>query len=246
MADEIRGFSPGNAQRIARVVPRLEAWPDGPRRSLPRPEGPLRVPAGVWIRNAAEEEIPRHAVMAVVDDEFDNQAGFEQLVLVVEKPSTTFRRVYLVNGFEPIPDGQKWFIPWQPLPRFAYDASWVSPPPAQGEAGGSKPDSWLLWKNYPAICTVAGVRDAVNKILQGELHEINTWVGKTTGPITGGTSSTTSYRFYTTAGGLFSGADAGFTTVPSAYSKVDIDSGLFVKITLLGNVALLEPLACNA
>lgn len=241
MTDEIRGFSPANARRIVRQVRRVEGWSDPPS-NLTSGGGLVFPPAGLWIKNDSGEAVPPHGVMAVTDSEFVSE--LDDVVLTINKPSTTFRRLYLPNGREEIPDGEHWKIILSPRPRFAYDSSWGTP--AAGEAGGPKPGSWLLWKNYPAICDVRGIRDATNKILLGTLEPINHAIGKTTGAVTGGTSSTTSYRFYTTAGGVFSGADAGFTTVPAAYSMVDLDSGIWIKITPMGTVCLLEPLECNA
>lgn len=187
MADEVRGFTPANARRVARQTSRVEKWSDPPWGNSPA-GGPIFPPPGIWIRNDSEEEIPRYAVMAVVDDDYDSQAGFEQVLLVVGKPSTTFRRRYLVNGYEPIPEGKTWFILWEPQPRFAYDSSWGTP--AAGDSGGPKPDSWLLWKNYPAICTVGGVRDATNRYLEGTLEPITTLLGKANGAITARSGTT--------------------------------------------------------
>jgi hypothetical protein len=207
----------------------------------------LPTPGGFWVRNDSGEEVPEHGAMAVVGSSAAHVEELGGIVLLVDKPSATFVRRYLPNGDQPIAEGDVAFVEmpeggW----RFLYEASSPAWTPATGDSGGPKPGSWKLFENYPAITLVDGVVDATNKILIGSLREIGSAIGKTTGAVTGGTSATTAYRFYTTVGGIFSGADAGFTTVPDGYSKVDIDSGLFIKITPMGDVCLLEPLECNA
>jgi hypothetical protein len=91
---------------------------------------------------------------------------------------------------------------------------------------------------------VIGRADETNDILLGTLGEIRALLGKTTGAITGGTSTTTAYQIWVGTSG--SEANGGWTTVPGAISRVDIDSGKFVKLTFVNNGWIMEPLECNA
>lgn len=74
-----------------------------------------------------------------------------------------------------------------------------------------------------------------------------TLYGKTTGAITGSSSTaTTSYDIYD--GPPNSGGDSG-VTVPDAWSFINLDSGIWIKLTWVwvedGGFWLIEPLECN-
>lgn len=160
--------------------------------------------------------------------------------LQCDQPGTTFYRQFAVNGPTSVSAGKNGVCTRSSPCLCAYDSG----TPAIGEGWGLKPSQSTASKGFPGL-TIEGIFDSTNKIALVSLESpITHMIGKTTGAITGGTSSTTSYRIY--SGAPFNGSDAGFTTVTAAYSKVDIDSGLWIRITYLNGYPVLEPLECNA
>ncbi|HUS40748.1 MAG TPA: hypothetical protein VMX74_14950 [Pirellulales bacterium] len=156
-----------------------------------------------------------------------------------DRPGTTFYRDFAVNGPYAVLAGEKGDCTrTSPCP-----ALYLSGTPALGETWGLKPAQFQLQKDFPG-CIIDGIIRGEDTLAQVRLLPITQLIGKTTGAITGGTSSTTSYRIY--SGVPFAGSDAGFTTVDAAYSKVNIDSGLWIKITYLNGYPVLEQLECNA
>lgn len=235
MAD-INPFKKDSRRRISEVVRYVESQPgfNGVVNRAARPNVAWR---GTFFLNDSGETVPAYAIMAVVDAEI--YTDFE--ALSIEKPGTTFRRRYVVNGPLTVAAGEIGTVQEGELVRVLYDSG----TPAANEGWGPKPSQWSASKGFLGIVLAHGVVDSTNKVLSGLL---NSWptslLVKTTGAVTGGTSGTTAYKIYTGTSG--SEADSGFTTVPTAISRVDIDSGLWCKLTWINNGWIIEPLECNA
>src|SRR5215213_4800398 len=79
--------------------------------------------------------------------------------ILADRPGTTFRRTYYVNGDSEVPQGQCGLAQMGPAVTVAYDTG----TPAIGEGWGPKPSQFTLSKNYPHIATVLGIVDASKK-----------------------------------------------------------------------------------
>jgi hypothetical protein len=142
-------------------------------------------PFSVIFKNDSGEAIPPFAVMAVTAAELDGTT----YICKVQKPSTTFRRQYLVNGPDEVPyhsirgygeaqQGQ--------VVRVFYDTG----TPANGEGWGPKPGQWSLSKNYPQTAIAQGVVDSDNKIMLAHWGPIQSGMGQATAAVTAGATGT--------------------------------------------------------
>ena len=198
------------------------------RRREPRPgEAPQ------WFRNDSGEEMPANSIGAVKDRE--RNLGRE--ILVVTKPSVTFRQQHIISRNERVVDGGVARIQTGEFLEIAHDSAWT---PANGDRGGPKPGSWLLFENYPAICSVVGPVAGATDILLGTLSMIDGFIGKTTSAFTAGETDDT----YTMRIGF--GATAGYTTVPDGTTQIPFDNDIWIKGGWIGGKLVLEPLECNA
>lgn len=151
--------------RVSRVVRKVEGemspgrpLDDSPRLLIPQP-------VSITVFNDSYETIPARGVARIKSAAL---TANKQPYVVVDKPSTTFARDYVVNDALQIESkkwGQAFISGWV---QFAYDTG----TPAVGESFGAKPSYWTASKNYPAILDCYGVTDATNKIALGYLHNI--------------------------------------------------------------------------
>lgn len=144
MADLI-GLTERDAQRVTRLLHSFESGLLGPDHGF----GQLheqRIFEVVRFRNDAAEAVPAYGLMRVnTPAAIDNES-----LVTIGKPDATFRRIYLVNGPEAVPKGQRGWGCW------AWDAEWIlyddggtPASPTLGEEWGAKSDSWKLWPNRP-------------------------------------------------------------------------------------------------
>lgn len=231
MADDKYTFDLESIKRIARSVIRDEA-----RIMNPVPPSPGQIiPAG-WnpFKNNFAGTIPSNSVIALTGSA--QITGIEALELTGDQPSTTFTRRYAITGGPDATQSQGGLCSQSGWLLAKYDTG----TPAQGESWGPKPGQFTLSKGFPGFC-IEGIVDSTNKIALVTLEPISCLKGKTTGAITALTS-TTSYRFY--CGTLGSESDMGFTTTPSAVSRVAISSGKWVLLTWVCDGWEMSPLEC--
>jgi hypothetical protein len=137
---------------------------------------------GRLFKNSTGETIPAFGVMAVTDA----SRAIQEPYLKVAKPSTTFRRTYVVNGDLAIADGSFGYCHERGTVQVLYDSG----TPALGEGWGPKPGQWTLSKFYPATATVAGITDSSARVMLAEWKQITEFWGKVNGNIThGGTGN---------------------------------------------------------
>lgn len=190
--------------------------------------------------NDSGETVPSRGIVKIVADIQTHEVG-DEIVNVVykgDKPDTTFAKKYGICWPFPVEDGEVGFLTFDGPQWMPYDSG----TPAIGEGWGPKPGQWTLSKGFPGAI-VDGIIDSTDKLLLGTLSPITALLGKTTGAITGGTSTTTAYRIWTGTSG--SEADGGWTTVPGAITRVDIGTTKFVKLTWVNNGWIMEPLECG-
>lgn len=174
------------------------------------------------MRNTSGEDCPPFGLLAVTGSEQrGDSSGKKRTVLLGTKPSTTFYREHVVNGPQKLRAGKtgKCYI-GGPLWIAFDDADGT---PAAGEGWGPKPGQWDAALGYPGI-TVEGVKSAENTLLVGRLSLINTLLCKATAFLPDGPVST-NYQIW--KGTIASGANSGYTTLPSIELVQDIPSGKF-------------------
>lgn len=226
-----------DVKRIAKAVIRSErALRGGESYGHAGSQNPLWFP----FRNEYAGEVPPFSVVEVTD--CVAVPGLDLSYFKATRPSTTFRGPswYAVTSSQAVPQGGTGQLRFEGTGRVAYDTG----TPVKFENWGVKPGQFTLSKGYPSLVSVHRVESSDRKLLLGTLGEIRTLLGKTTGAITGGTSTTTAYQIWTGTSG--SEANGGWTTVPGAITRVDIDSGKFVKLTFVNNGWIMEALECNA
>lgn len=205
---------------------------------LPSPwDGSFPYPFENW----SGETIPAFSIMAVTDIVYTEGIPFFK----VEKPSTTFRRRYVVNGHCDIPSTAgsnkgRGVCFERGLLRFKYESG---ASPSNGKGYGPKPGSWEMWEGYPQCVHVEGVLDSTNKWMLGMLAPITRLRCKTGGSsVSAGTSSSSNYIITTGTPG--SEATAGFTTLPTMYYRTAIGANKHFFGSFLDGYWYAEPQEC--
>lgn len=168
------GFSERDFGRVARAVRKVEGESQSASPPVTRPPSLLQ-PLSVTFYNQSSETIPAYGIMRVTDGKFDKSVGS---YLLCDKPSSTYAREYVVNDCYPV-EMQKWgqcFV--SGLVRTVYGTG----TPAVGELWGPTESQWYLSKGSAGDgasnttytradwgVVVAGVADATNKILLGQI-----------------------------------------------------------------------------
>jgi hypothetical protein len=168
------------------------------------------------IKNDSEETCPAFGLLAITGSESRGR----RTVLIGDKPSTTFYREYAVNGPTAIPAGKTGRC------TRSSGGLWIkydTGTPANGEGWGPKPSQWTASKGFPGI-TCEGIKDAGRYILLGTLGEIRTLLCKATAYLADGAVSS---NFQIWSGTIASGANSGFTTLPSIELVQDIPTDRF-------------------
>lgn len=145
-------------------------------------------PKLVAFRNTSGEEIPAYGVMRVTGAEV--KAGLP--IITVAKPSTTFQRLYLVNG--PLRVGSDTNA--RGVGTWLYEAGYVlyeSGTPAVGESWGPKASQWSLakWRYGFTIQGATAGSGATARVLAKQA-EVNAFIGVTDAAIAKGSSGTVS------------------------------------------------------
>lgn len=140
-----------------------------------------------WLpfRNDYSGIIPRNAILRVTGAATVNG----QAVITVDRPSTTFSRIYAINSAGPVPNGG--------LGLCTFDAAYTtydSGTPAFGESWGPAPNQWTLSKWYGGG-TVIGDVVASSKLVLFKPEPINFIFGKLDGTLAVGSTADISIWF---------------------------------------------------
>lgn len=144
-------------------------------------------PKWVQFRNTSGEEIPAYGVMRVTGAEL--KAGLP--IITVAKPSTTFQRLYLVNGPQRVGSGStaRGIGTWlDDEPGYVL---YESGTPAYGESWGPKASQWSLakWRyGFTVVGGLAGTGSGIRVV--AKQREVDVVYGQTNGTHTKGSSST--------------------------------------------------------
>lgn len=142
---DLIGLTPRDAERLGRLLLAFESGQLTARRYSGHTE-PQRNYSAVAFRNDSGETIPAYAVMRVTGW----VSVYDEIVLTVAKPNSTFNRLYLING----PDEQTVNHPYGTASK-AYDHEYSlyesGTTPATGESWGAQSGSWRLAQHRPGF-----------------------------------------------------------------------------------------------
>jgi hypothetical protein len=158
-----------NENQALRLLAMLRAYECGQMNPRPQKRFQSATPdsARIAFRNDSGEAIPPFSVMRITGAE-PLVAGdtTSPPVVTVEKPDTTFHRLYLVNTGEEVPDGKEGIGTYLHHARYvAYNDS--AGTPAYGEVWGPKSGQWTLEKYRHGFLIQGHVTeiDGVNVVL---------------------------------------------------------------------------------
>ncbi|REK19176.1 MAG: hypothetical protein DWQ37_01935 [Planctomycetota bacterium] len=175
--------------------------------SFPSSQGPSRP---IPFQNVSGETIPAYGAMAVTGVVHDGGVAF----LACDKPNTTFRREYAVNGVHDVAPGRRGSCCRAGDVRVLCEDAGDAEP---GQGWGPKPGQWTLARGFPGY-TVLGTAqlDGAHDIVRAACEPLTQALVKTTQEVAA-QATTTDYRVY--AGTLGSEVDAGFSAVPAARNR---------------------------
>lgn len=216
-------------ERIVSRLDRLDLDHSNLRRRVESRQSPavFNDPRRKKFLNNSGEEVPAYAVMEV---SAGAQGPFTHERLTIVKPTTTFKRLYLVNGPEPVAaNSEGWG-------RYLMDDSSdnlvlyeTGNTPAIGESWGAKASQWTLAKNRPGfLITAANNTSATNPYTSAVQYIVNHLKGKADGAISKGGSGTVSIWM----GAAGSEADTTINVTAWAWGKA-ITSGKIVSVQWL-------------
>jgi hypothetical protein len=154
-----------------------------------------RPPSRQRFLNSSGEECPAYAVMEVTAGVRGGANAYTEERLTITKPTSTFNRLYLVNGPQPVAANYEGEGTWlmddaagRPVLYASGDGT-----PAWGESWGAKASQWTLAKNRPGfLVTGANNTSATNVYTSGVQFYVNQLVGKPDANIAKGASGTVS------------------------------------------------------
>lgn len=185
---------------------------------------------GIAFRNDSGVVVPPHAIMEVTDAEM--RSG--DILLIINKPSTTFGRPYAVNGKFEIPIGGYGQCYRNIECAQAYTTGTT---PAFGDGYGPKPGQWTLEKGYPSTTIAYEIADSTSKILFGSFSPITSIIGKAGSDIAALSSETPGSGTVTAwyrNGSAF--AATTFTFTGFNFSASAITSGKYVAYKLVNGI----------
>lgn len=158
---------------------RTPVYPTGPRRQR--------------FLNNSGEECPAYAVMEVTAGVRGGANAYTEERLTITKPTSTFNRLYLVNGPQAVAANYEGEGTWlmddaagRPVLYASGDGT-----PAWGESWGAKASQWTLAKNRPGfLVTGANNTTATNPYTSGVQYIVNQLKGKPTANIAKGAAGT--------------------------------------------------------
>jgi hypothetical protein len=182
------------AEQYQDLVRRMRSM--APQRSYPqRRQRFTNYPSGIAFFNNSGETIPAFGVMKVyAESSLSDSQGVTSAIYAVQKPDTTFARLYLVNGSDTVAASAYGTGSFVDLPdRVLYDSA--DGTPVAGQVWGPYPGQWSLKRhmygfyiigdpNTTALhvrCTQRLVMDVVGKadgaISLGSSGTVSVWKG---------------------------------------------------------------------
>lgn len=134
-----------------------------------------------WMpfKNNSSETVPPGGVMRVTNAQKGTNS--RRVLLTCDKPSSTFRRIYAINGHSQVAAGRYGSC------TYAFDGpvmvAYEGGTPAIEEGWGAKPGSWKLNKNYPCGFTHQGYNNTSKSTGLFVQQPINSFIGKLNGSL---------------------------------------------------------------
>lgn len=181
--------------------------------------------------NNSGEEVPGYAVMEVTAGVRGGTNAYTEERLTITKPTSTFNRLYLINGPQAVAIDKEgegtWLMDDAAGRPVLYDSA--DGTPAWGESWGAKASQWTLAKNRPGfLVTGANNTTPTNKYTSAVQYMVNYLKGKADGAITKGSSGTISVWM----GAAGSEADTSINVTAYAWGTA-ITSGKIVSLQWL-------------
>lgn len=184
--------------------------------------------------NSSGEECPGYAVMEVTAGVRGGANAYTEERLTITKPTSTFNRLYLVNGPMPVADGKEGEGTWlmddsagRPVLYASGDGT-----PAWGESWGAKASQWTLAKNRPGfLVTGANNTTATNPYTSAVQEVVMQLIGKPTANVTA--PNTCTINIYSGT----AGSESDTLIDVSAYTYVDLDSTKFCSVSFINGKA---------
>jgi hypothetical protein len=185
----------------------------------------------VRIYNDTNEELPQFGVARVTGMTTIN----DQKVVSVEKPDTTFGRLYLVNSGDDLAYQRVGVAKNRPIVKVLYDTG----TPAIGEVWGPKPGQFSCSAWYPGF-KVLGIVSSTDKIMLAQYDEPGIYLGKADADIAKGSTGTVSLWIGA------SGAESDSTINITGCSALGaaITSGKWVTVQYINGVPYVGPYEC--
>lgn len=228
--EQLLGLTATDARRLSKLLREYEAGAFG-RPVLAAPQQLEQQQAKIAFINESDEEVPAFAICEITGAQAPSDE--EPWALKIDKPSSTFRRLYLVNGERPVPatengaDGRGTGTLLRHARLVSYNSA--SGTPAYGEVWGPKPDQWTLEKYRFGFYMFGGAAEVGDLHLAVATQEMVTSVrGKTTGSVSKGSTGTVDV--YDSAAATMSMT---ITGVKNVYGST-IGSGKWVNVTWNG------------
>lgn len=155
---------------------------------MPHQDSPLKRIHWHPFRNVGSETIPAFGVMRITGVEERHGVA----VYTVDKPSTTFQRLYLINGPKQVAA--------EGYGSGTFDVTYAlcssSASPAYGESWGAKHSEWLLFQHRPGFFMLGGYTGdgAAQRALVRQQEVSELW-GSLDGSLSQGSSATLSVHF---------------------------------------------------
>jgi hypothetical protein len=180
-------FDENGKDRADKAIRWVEGFREQQTRRQRRFSGPFD---DIKIYNAENDEIPQYGIGRVTA--ISEVAG--EKVVNLEKPSTTFSRLYLVNSGGDVAYQKTGISKNRPVVKVLYDSG----TPAVGDTYGPKPSQWTVSKGYPGFVCL-GIVDATSRIMLARYDEPGFYLVKADADIAKGSTGTASL-YYDNAG----------------------------------------------
>lgn len=221
-------FDENGKDRADKAIRWVEGFREQQARRQRRFSGPFD---DLKIYNGTNEELPQYGVGKVTSLTTVNG----EKVATVEKPDTTFSRLYLVNSGGDVAYQKTGISKNRPIVKVLYDSG----TPVVGETWGPKPSQWTLSKGYPGF-TILGIVDSTNKIALARYDEPGFYLVKADSTIAKGSSGTCSL-YYDNAG---TETDTTINISSCKALGAEVTSGKWAIVQYMNGVPYVGPWEC--
>lgn len=220
-------FDESGKNRADKAIRWVESFREKQARRQRRFSGPFD---DVRIYNGTNNEMPQYGVGKVTSI---TTVGGEKVV-TVEKPDTTFSRLYLVNSGDDLAYQAVGVSKNRPVVKVLYDTG----TPAVGETYGPKPSQWTVSKGYPGF-TILGIVDSTNRIALARYEPIDHLVSKPGSTVSKGSSGSFTVWLY-----LSGSWSASSLSITATALGADCTSGKYAKLEWISGQWISGPLEC--